>query len=195
MGDQIKMADKPKEKTEEEKQAELATERCKIAKKNLESSLWNYAAPKFITSEGYGKLSQGSQALYGQIISKSPEQGVYEQLFLPQLAKEGGAITSAYIQNTSAQILQESLASVKVEDAIKYFGVKGALKSEYAGKYVNQLDKETAQMIIGSAITYKTDELVKGILNLRQKEFSKELSDLLIEPEKKDSEGKKNGGK
>jgi hypothetical protein len=179
--------DKPKEKSPEEikKEQEAAmVKQAEVAKKNLESGLWNYAAPKLVTHEQYGQLAKGAEAFYLESISKSPDQLIYEQLFLPQLANEGGAITSPYIQNTSAAILQESLASLKIEDAVKYFQYKGTLKPELMGKYVRQLDKETASLIIGSAMQYKTDDTVKKILELRQKNISKGLEEILAAPEK-----------
>ncbi len=172
------MVDK-EEKSKEELIAELSM-------KNLQGSMWNYAAPEFITPAEYGNLANSSQALYAQSISKSPEQYIYEQLFLPQLAKKGGAITSPYLQNTSAAILQESLLSIKIEDALKFMKYEGKTNPEYAGKYVNQLDEKVAGAIVGSAIQYKTDGLVQGILDLRMKGISKNLETIIGEPEKKE---------
>jgi hypothetical protein len=172
--------EKPKEKTKEEKIREIAL-------KNLESSLWKYAAPKFISHAEYGNLADASEDMYAELIKKSPDQHVYEQLFLPQLSDEGGAITSPYLQVTSARILQESLLGVKVGDALKYAGYKGSIAQSYKNKYVNQLDKKEAGLIVGSVIRFKSDELVKGILDIRQKEISKGLEALVAE---KPKEGK-----
>ncbi len=174
------MAEKeqPKEKSKEEKARD-------IAMKNLDSALWKYAAPKLITFEQYGKLSDASQSFYDEIIKKTPDQSIYEQLFYPQLANESGAITSPYIQNTSAKILIESIGSLKVSDLSKY-GYKGAIKESYKDKYVHQLDEKEAGMIIGSVMTMKTDGVVKEILDLRQKEISKGLESILAEKEKKE---------
>ena len=183
------MTNEQKEKTPEELQKEAEEKASKIAEvanKNLKSSMWNYAAPKFISHEEYGKLAEAGINFYNEAISKSPEQHVYEQIFLPQLQNEGGAITSPYIQSTSAMILQESLASVKIEDAMKYAGYKGSIRVDYAGKYVNQLDKKVAGSIIGSAIQYQTDETVKKVLASRQEQVSKGLESILKEPEKKE---------
>jgi hypothetical protein len=176
------MAEK-KEMTDAEKEAkkaEMIKAQEEIAKKNLASVMWGYAAPKFISHEQYGQLAEYSKQSYTELIGKSPDQHVYEQLFLPQLANEGGAITSPYLQNTSAAILQESLFRVKVSEALKYAGVKG----DFNDKYVNQLTEEQAGAIVGSAIQYQTDEQVKLILGNRQKGISKNLEELLTKEKK-----------
>ena len=81
-------------------------------------------------------------------------------------------------------ILQESLASIKIEDALKYGGNKGPVRADWAGKYVNQLDKKVAGAIIVSAIQYQTGETVKKVLSSRQERISKGLEELVKEPEK-----------
>jgi hypothetical protein len=178
------------EKNSKEKQEEIQRKekQREVALINLESSMWNYALPKLITSEQYGKLSEGSKQFYNQTISKTPEQSVYEQLFLSQLNSEGGAITSNYLQTTSAQILQESLLSVKTEDVMKYFKIKN-IKESLQDKYINELSEEEMQQIVGSYFQYKTDEKVKEILDLRQKSITKNLEELVSEKQK--SEKKK----
>jgi hypothetical protein len=69
---------------------------------------------------------------------------------------------------------------------MKYAGYKGSIRADYAGKYVNQLDKKVAGSIIGSAIQYQTDETVKKVLASRQEQVSKGLESILKEPEKKE---------
>ena len=174
--------------TKEEKEKKIQEEKAKnreAALENLGGSLWNYAAPKLITAEQYGGLSQASERFYFETISKAPEQNVYEQLFLPQLAGEGGAITSPYLQTRSLAILQESLFGVKVEDAVKYAGVE-KVGEKFKDKYVSDLSQEEAGQIVGSAIQYQTDNKVKDILALRQKGISEGLEKILSEPEKKE---------
>lgn len=183
------MVEEKKEKSPEEKkkeQAEAFAKAAEVGNKNLKSSMWNYAAPKLITHEGYGQLAEAGVDFYNEAISKSPDQHVYEQIFLPKLQEEGGAITSPYIQVTSQKILQESLMYVKVEDAMKYAGVKEPIKAEYAGKYVHQLGKEVAGTMVGSAMQWQTDEVVKKVLVSRQAEITKGLEKILKEPEKKE---------
>ncbi len=170
----------PKEKSLEEKRAEVSL-------KILNGDMWNYAAPKFIGHAEYGNLAEHSNLFYYKVIGNSPSQEIYETLFLPQLMGEGGAITNPYLQNTSARILEESLASIKVEDALKFAGYTGNIKADYAGKYVNQLDEKVAGTIVSYALQYKTDELVKDLLSLRQKEIPKGLEKLVGEEEKKEN--------
>jgi hypothetical protein len=173
-----------KELTPEQK-AEFQEKAAEVGKKNLESSLWDYATPKFVTHEQYGQLANGAQAFYQKAISKTPDQHVYEQLFYSQLTNEGGAITSPYLQNKSAAILQESLFTLKVEDAVKYAGYNGEIDEKYKGKYVTEIDEKEAGQIVGSAIQYKTDGKVKEILELRQKNISKNLEEVLKPKEEK----------
>jgi hypothetical protein len=169
------MTEKSQENIEKEITPEEKEKNRQVALKNLKSSMWDYATPKFMSPAQYGQLSEYSKLGYTELIKKAPDQQVYEQLFLPQLAREGGAITSPYLQNTSAAILQESLAGVKLSEALAYAGVKG----NYADKYVGDLGDEEAGAIISSAIQYQTDEKVKGILAIRQKSISGNLEKIL----------------
>lgn len=178
------MTEKTPEQIEKEKQIAEQKEKVRqVALKNLGSALWNYAAPKLISAEQYGSLAQSSEMFYQNTVTKAPEQNVYEQLFLPQLMKEGGAVTSPYLQSTSLKILQESLLSVKVEDAVKYSGVK-SVGEQFKGKYVSDLGEKEASQIVGSCMQYQTDEKVKEILALRQKSISSGLEKILGEKEK-----------
>lgn len=169
----------PKEKTEEEKREE-------VAKLNLDTKnrLWDYASPKLITHEEYGGLANEAEAFYFKAISETPSDLAYKSLFLPQLLNEGGAITSPYIQKTSQLILQESLSSLKAENALSYCGYKGALGPSYSGKYITQLDPKIAGAIVGSAMQYQKDEIVKKILSSRQENIPKGLEQILAEPKK-----------
>ncbi len=175
------MTDKPIEKTEEEKNEELA--KANLDKKNR---LWDYAAPKLITHAKYGELADISEVFYRNSIIQVPTDHTYQLLFLPQLLTEGGAITSQYIQSTSQAILQNSFFNLKIEDALAYTEYKGPIRTDYAGKYLNQIDKEGAFRIINDAMLYQSDEVAKGILGLRQKEISKGLEKIVGEPEKKE---------
>ena len=121
-----------------------------------------------------------------ETINKSPDQDIYQQLFLPQLVNEGGAITSPYIQNTSLAILRESLEGVKIGDAIKYAGYKGDIKSEYKDLYLRQIDEKGKGIIMGSVFQYKADDLAKKALDIRQKNIPKGLEEIFA-PEKETS--------
>ena len=179
------MAEK-KEKSKEEAEKEKIEGIEKVSKKNLESALWNYASPKLLTAKQYGEIAEAGQALYLETINKSPDQNIYQQLFLPQLSNEGGAITSPYIQNTSLAILRESLEGIKIGDAIKYAGYKGDIKSEYKDLYLRQIDEKGKGIIMGSVFQYKADDLAKKALDIRQKNIPKGLEEIFA-PEKETS--------
>jgi hypothetical protein len=177
------MTDKPTEKTEEEKKEEVA--KAHLDKKNR---LWDYASPKLITHEEYGNLANASEALYANAIIQVPTDHAYKLLFLPQLLKEGGAITSSYIQSASENILQNSFFDLKIEDALNYAGYKGSIKADYTGKYLNQIEKDKAHQIIRNAMLYQSDEVAKGILELRQKEIPKGLEKIIGGSEDKEQD-------
>jgi hypothetical protein len=180
-----------KEKSNKEAEKEKIEGIEKVAKKNLESSLWDYVSPKLLTAEQYGKIAEAGQALYLETISKVPDQNIYQQLFLPQLANEGGAITSPYIQNTSLAILRESLEGIKIGDAIKYAGYKGEIKPEYKEIYLRQLDEKGKEIVIGSVFQYKSDDLAKKALDIRQKNIPKSLEEIFSPKEEEKETGKK----
>jgi len=131
-----------------------------VALKNIESGLWDYALPKLITFENFGHFSEAAKRKYLEIIKGVPSKDVYEQIFLPQLASENGAVTSPYIQNASATNLQQSFAMLKVDDVVNYFGSKKSIAENYAGKYIADLDEEVAGEIIGRAMNYGINKKV-----------------------------------
>jgi hypothetical protein len=180
-------------KEKEKELIEKMEESRKVALANLNSNLWNYATPKLISSEQYGQFSKVAEAMYKETESKAPDQHSYEQLFLPQLQKEGGAITSPYLQQTSYQILKESFGSIKVEDAFKFVGAKGALKEDFKDKYVQMLrDKKGNESLTESLMVYKTTDILSGIVDGSKKSIVSELENILAEkPENKSGENKK----
>jgi hypothetical protein len=185
------MAEKTPEQIEKEKaEAEKRAKMRDIALKNLDSSLWDYASPKLITSENYGKIAEASEGFYQEALSKAPDQNIYNQVFLPQLMSEGGAITSPYIQQTSYKILQESLFSVKVNDLTKNLGITN-VREDLKDKYVSQLDEKSAGQIAGSYLQYKTQDKVKDILSMSQKGIVSGLEELL-KPNEENKEGGNN---
>ncbi|HTZ41847.1 MAG TPA: hypothetical protein VMC07_01405 [Candidatus Omnitrophota bacterium] len=188
------MADKNKKPTQKEIEAEMAKGR-KSALMSIDpnSGYWNYALPKLVTSEQYGQLSQIAGAMYGKTISKAPSQDVYERLFLPELAKEGGAITSPYLQETARQILAYDFQRITVEDALKYVGsksAKGILEGLKAiiGKmqgdkpiYVAQLGEEIAAHVTATCMTLTTNDKVKGLLDEANKGLAAGLEKILAD--------------
>ncbi len=170
--------EQPKEKSKEELRAEMAM-------KNLKGTMWNYAAPKVVTHARYGELADSIQSLYASIIAKAPDQSIYDQLFLPQLMHEGGAITSPYLQSTSYAILQDDLLNIKIEDALELTGYKGTLKKELAGKYLKEAGG-VGGLILDRVFRRKGDMFAKDILDVRIKEGSSDLEAIIGEPENKE---------
>ena len=175
-----------KEKLSEKEKKEKLRE---ISLENLESSLWDYATPKLITTEQYGQLSRLVNTNYMNIISQAPKQDIYEKLFLPQLVEEGGAITSPYLQVTSLKILQESLVSVKVEDIYKLVGLKEPLKDSYKDKFIYELSEDEIKSITGFYMSLKVNDIVSSLLGKQKQATTKSLEKILCE-EKKSEEGK-----
>ncbi len=158
--------------------------RREFALMNLDSSLWNYATPKLVTPEQYGQLSLLAKEDYNQTISKSPEQSLYEQLFLPQLASEGGAVTSPYLQERSLRILQESILDLKVEDIANYLGLKKPIKKDYKDKYISELNEEDSKVVIGSYMSVKANDIIAKLLGRNKQKISGGLEEILCESEK-----------
>jgi len=143
------------------------------------SQLWNYALPLFATSEQYGQLSHLVKMGYKDLIGKTPSQEIYEQLYLPALSHDGGTVSSPYLQETSAAILQESIHNLKVSDVQNVFGSSVEIQEAYKDKYVSELPQEIAQKIIGSYITYVVQDKMKGVLESSRKGVKQGLEDIL----------------
>ncbi len=161
-----------------------------VSLKDLEGSLWNYATPKLVTPEQYGQLSKLASADYINTISQTPDQHAYERLFLPQLATEGGAVTSPYLQERSKKILQESVMSVKVEDIYNLVGLKEPMKESYKDKYVFELGEDEVKSIVSSYMGLKVTDIVSGLLGKQKQAVTKGLEEILCEgkTEKKSEE-------
>ena len=172
-------------KTEEQKKIEEKELSRQYALKNIKSALWDYAAPNLITQQNFGMLSESAKGEYNELIKKAPSQDIYEQIYLPQLRKEGGAVTSPYIQDASSSILQQSFASLKVEDIVAYVGAKRDLAEKFKNKYVLDLDKETAQSLIGVGMQKGIYEKLGSIIKSDSNKLSKGLEELVCEPERK----------
>ena len=154
-----------------------------VALKNIDSKLWDYALPKLMTFENFGRFSETAQRKYLTTIKDVPSKEVYEQIFLPQSADESGAVTSPYIQNTSAAILQQSFALMKVDDIMKYVGSKKSIAEKYAGKYLADLDKKEAGTIIGMAMSYGINKKVVESAGDESKGIAAGLEQLVCEEE------------
>lgn len=157
-----------------------------VALKNIESGLWDYALPQFVSFEDYGRISESAKEKYNSLIQKAPSQDVYEQVFYPQLSHEGGAVTSPYIQQTSAAILQESFSMLKVQDILKYLGAKGNLKPAYKDKYVSELDKKEVGALISSCIQFRVNKKVADLFGEQSKAIAGGLEKMLTEEPKEE---------
>lgn len=157
-----------------------------VALKNIGSQLWDYALPKLVTFESFGRLSEGAKEKYAALIQKVPSQEMYERLFAPQLLEEGGAVTSPYIQNSSAAIIQQSFAMLKVEDIVKYVGAKGNIKESYKGKYVADLDKKEVGTLIAMAMSYGLNKKIVELVGDESKGIASGLEKLVCEEPKEE---------
>lgn len=169
--------------TNEEPTPEQKEELRQGSLKNLDSTLWNYAAPKLVTAGQYGKLGELAEKIYPQLISQAPEQDIYQKLFLPQLAKEGGAITSPYLQGMSTKILQQSILSLKTEDVYALTGMKKPMKESYKGKYVCELPEEEIEKLIAHYMSFKTSDIAKGLIDMNKQGNKNGLEEILCEEE------------
>jgi len=157
-----------------------------VALKNIDSQLWDYALPKFVTFENFGKLSEGAKEKYSALIQKVPSQEMYERLFAPQLSNEGGAVTSPYIQNSSAAIIQQSFAMLKVDDIVKYVDIKGKVKESYKGKFVADLDKKEVGTLISYAMQYGLNKKIVELVGDESKGITSGLEKLICEEPKEE---------
>lgn len=184
------MAEK-KELTDKEKETLAKKEEGrKVALKNIESGLWNYALPTFMTFENYGRFSESAKEKYAQEISKPPSQEVWEQIFAPQYKNEVGMGGSAYVQKSCAAIIQSSFALLKVEDIMKYTGIKGNIKESYKDKFLSDLDKKEAEEIMETGFQYGLNKKIIEIVGDEQKGINSGLEKLICEEPKKEEKKK-----
>jgi len=168
----------------EELTSEQKEEARGVALKNLDN-LFIYATPRLVTSAQYGQLSEMAQSLYPQLVSKSPpNQQLWERV--SPFLKDNGSIPSSYLQKVSAQIIQESVAMVKVEDIYGALGIDKAMKKDYAGKYVFELPEEEIGKLISSYMSFRTSDIVKGLLDMNKQGIKKGLEELLCESEEQE---------
>lgn len=176
--------------TEQKDDAKKREALRKNALTNINSELWDYALPKLMTFENFGRFSEHAKVKYASKTEKAPSQFIYETLFLPQLASNRGAVTSPYIQETSAAIIQGSFMNLKVEDIYKYAGMKLNLKGDYKDKYVADLDEEEVQEIISGAMNYGLNKKISELAGDENKAITSGLEKLLCEEPKPKEEKK-----
>jgi hypothetical protein len=176
------MADEERQPTEREIKEQREKD-SKVASETLKLAFWDYALPKLVTPEQYGQLSEMAKSKYDQLISKTPDQKIYERLFYPELAREGGAVTSPYLQEKSLAILMDAFQRSKVGTLLEYAGSKKELANKYKDKYVFELSEEERKEIIGKCITRTTNTKVAGLLEEANKGITASLEELLCEPE------------
>jgi hypothetical protein len=165
------------EQTPEEREAGRA-----VALQNLDSKLWDYALPKLVDLAQFGQIATNAiNRGFPEVLSEVPTQEIYEQLFLPALASENGAVTQPYIQNNSARILQESLMRIKVEDVLAYFDSTRSVKEDYQGKYISDLSEADAGNIIQGYMSHKTTKKVSEILSDAADVIPSGLEEMLCE--------------
>lgn len=191
MGKTNKMSEK-KQLTKEEIEKQKKDQRDAAMKiVDPKGNFWNYALPKLITFENFGKTAEIAKRKYNETISKAPDQTTYENLFYPQLATEGGAITSPYLQEMSFRILLESFSRIKVQDALGYLGSKKPVKKDYSNKYLFELPEEQRNTIISSCMNYRANEKDKELLSFENSAITSGLEKILAEPEEPKKEAKK----
>ncbi len=170
------------EQTKEQEIAKTKERQREVALENLKSGLWDYALPRFVTPEQYGQLSRLAEGKYQEILSKTPSQDVYEKVFLPALSNESGAVTSSYIRNTSAAILQESLQSIKIEDIMQYLESDKKIKDELKSNYIIDIkDDKIKFSLISSYISKAVNEKVKGLIDESNKNSISELEKIVCD--------------
>jgi hypothetical protein len=182
------------EKNSKEKEiAEQKAKQREVALETIKSGLWNYALPQFVTTEQFGKISELAKIKYQETLSKTPEQSIYEKLFLPALSDNTKSLNSHYIQETSSRILQESLLSIKIEDVMKYVNSEKTINKNYQGKYVADIKDDKVKLkIISSAISYTISDKIKELLGDSNKANISELEKIVCEvPKSENKEQKK----
>ncbi|MFC1666179.1 hypothetical protein ACFLZF_00490 [Nanoarchaeota archaeon] len=171
---------------EETETIKLKEGKRKQSLENLKvSDLWDYSLPKLVTSSQFGQLSELAKSKYDETLKKTPSQNIWEQLFLPTLSSGKGVINSPYIQETSVSILQESIASIKMEDVMKYLNSNKSIKGEYKGKYVGEIkDEKIAPEVFGTYMSKAIEGKLNEILGYSTQKQISELEGVICEPEK-----------
>lgn len=187
------------EMTAEEK-AKLREDKRQIALKNLEAKhLTNVATAYLVNkSKNFGEAGDSAVENFLYFPSLSGDMKAYDfktgnefNILTDSILssrEEGerysGNFSERQLMKKSAAIIQESLASVKVEDVLSIIGAGGDLKEKYKGKYVSDLDKESAGQIFGIYQTYNAQQKVSEALGMEASETKKGLVNLLTEAKK-----------
>ena len=103
-----------------------------------------------------------------------------------------GSVSEYSIIKTSAQIIQESISALKVEDILNQLGYNSEIKEKYKGKYLSSLfesedkeSKEVVQILATSYINYLKDMQVSNALKEKANSTKNGLEKIL-KPEKKE---------
>lgn len=177
------------EEAEKEKQMKEAKE---SALKNLKGNYPNLAAAYFVEKSGqYGeagasavdqfiylpavKDKEGSELVYGSLLGSRQGGRRYS-----------GNVSEWYIIEKSAEILQESLSLLNVQDVLNLMGSKAEIKEEYKNKQLAELaqsenkeEKDIFQKVFGSYMGYLTDMKVSEALSKMAKSKKSNLEELV----------------
>ena len=187
-----KMTEKKPTPEEREKAREVAL-------KNLGNSpLMDLAAAYLVNASGkYGEAGDSAIEQFKYFPAMQSEEG--SKLVMGGLLgsrQDGkrytGNVSEYKIISDCAQIMQESLATIKVQDILDLIGSDVKLKEAYRDKYLTDLaesgkdeDKELVGKILGGYQTYFIDAKVAEALGERTKATKSGLEEILKEPEKK----------
>lgn len=146
---------------------EQKEERAQLSKRNLENAyITGVAASHYGTPEQYGKILEN---LYAHTISQAPNQEAYEQMILDDIMSDTGALTMGRIKAKAALIVQESVETIHVADALKLTGVGKDISDKYKDKYVNELDEDEKVELINAYVTNMTHQRAEQTLEAQRK--------------------------
>jgi len=179
-----------------------------VALKNLnESKLWDLSTAYHTHKKdsGYGENANKvvENYLYSPAINSKPttydlESGEESDLIKDSLLnsrKEGerysGQVSEHDIIKTSANIMQQSLSAVKVNDIMSFLGFDTSnIQEKYKGKYItdlaqseNEEDKKIALSLISGYIQYQTTQRVSLALGQGAESLKGGLEKLVMKEE------------
>lgn len=181
-----------KERTEEEKKEAQRKE----ALENLKEDVYtDFAAVYFADVGDYGESVNSAMEQFKYLPALSSgkiKEYLQESLIKSRGGKRyAGNISEMRLLQYGAEIVQESLSQLRVQDVLELMGSDKTVKEEYQDKYIADLaseeNKELVQKLIGSYQTYITDKKVSESLQERAKSIPGELEKILIEEETKEA--------
>ena len=209
------MADKPKEKSPQEVNREVALKNLKA------TNLMNIAAAYIAHKSGqFGEAGDSSMEKFKYLPSfssgtkaynaKGEEYDVVQNSILASREdgqRYSGNVSEMKVMKDCAAIMQESLNAVKISDVMSLMGSKANVEDAYVNSLMPNMSKEDVakltedqkkvlkasaelyQNLIGGYQTYLAQTKVSEALAESAKQIPKGLEALLVTPEKK------NGGK